>query len=100
MSFRRLSLLLRLPLAVLIFSQLVYLGGDFPPDDYLTSPYEVVVAFDELEDNKSFDKSFDVALPVVINKDALIQHSNWVSLGLGYAFKATSELHATGPPNV
>jgi hypothetical protein len=96
MDFSRLYLLLRLPLAVLICSQLVSLGGDFPPDDYLISPDEVAYTFDERDDNKPFD----VGLPVVNFKDALIQHSNWVSLDLGYVSKsATLELRATGPPN-
>ena len=97
MGFNRLYLLLRMPLAVLICIQLVFLGGDFPPDDYLTSPDEVADIFDEREDNKSFD----AGLPAVIFKDALIQHSNWVSLDLGYLSQiATLELRATGPPNV
>ena len=100
MSFRRLSLMLRVPLAVLLCGQLVFLGGDFPPDDYLTSPNEVAVTFDELEDNKSFDKSFDVGLPGVILEDDLNQHFAWVSLDLGNVPQGvTLELHATGPPN-
>ena len=68
MSFRRLSLLFRLPLAVLFCSQLVFLGGDFPPDDYLASPEEVAVSFDELDDNKSFD----VGLSVVILEGLIV----------------------------
>lgn len=97
MGFGRLYLLLRLPLVVLICSQLVFFGGDFPPDDYLTSPDEVADIFDERDDNKPFG----VGLPDVIFKDALIQHSGWVSLDLvNVSQGAPLELRATGPPKV
>ena len=96
MTFSPLFLLLRLPLAVLICGPLLFLGGDFSPDDYLASPGEVEVAFEERDDNESFD----AGLPVVIFKDPLIQHSDWVSLDVGSVPQgAPLELHATGPPN-
>ena len=57
MSFSPLFLLLRLPLAVLICGPLLFLGGDFSPDDYLASPGEVEVAFEERDDNESFPAS-------------------------------------------
>lgn len=95
MSLGRLSLFLRLPLAVLICSQLVYLSGNFSLDDYFVISAEEVVAFDERNDNKFFN----AGLPVVPFKDALIQQADKVSLGLGSApGDATLELHATGPP--
>ncbi|NQU61617.1 MAG: hypothetical protein HQ512_10855 [Rhodospirillales bacterium] len=96
MNFSRLSLLLRLPLVVLFCGQLAYLGDNVPQDDYLTSAEQVVVSFEERDDNTSFD----VGLPVDIFDDALIQQSDWVSWDLGYVANATLELHATGPPNV
>ncbi len=97
MSLSRLFLLLRLPLAVLICGQLSFLGGTFHPDDYLAFPGEAEVIFEERDDNKSFD----VGLSVVIFKDALIQHFDWVSPDLGHVSEgAPLELHATGPPNV
>lgn len=97
MSFGRLSLLLRLSLAVLICGQLVFLGGNFSPENYLASPGEAEVFFDERDD----DKSFDVGLPVITFEDALTQHSDWVLLDLGHVSGGiTLELHATGPPNV
>jgi len=97
MGFRRLTLLLRLPLAVLLCSLLVCLGGNFPPDDYLAVTEKVADTFDERDDKKSFG----VGLPVVIYEDDLIQHSDRVSLDLGNVSQGdTLELHATGPPNV
>lgn len=97
MSFGRLSLLLRLSLAVLICGQLVFLGGNFSPENYLAFPGEAEVFFDERDD----DKSFDVGLPVITFEDALTQHFDWVSLALGYVSEGiTLELHATGPPKV
>ncbi len=96
MSFSRLSVLLRLPLAVLICSQLVYLGSDLSSDDHWVASEEVVVAFDERDDNESSDTGF----PVVTFKDALIQHFDWVMLGLGNVSESAAlELRATGPPN-
>ena len=97
MSFSRLFLLLRLPLAVLLCGLLVCLGGTFPPDDYLASPGEVELILDERDDNKPFDGG----LPVVIFEDALNQHFNWVSLDLGNMSEGVPlELRATGPPIV
>ena len=97
MGFRRLSLMLRLPLTVLICSLLVCVGGNFPPDDYLAALEKVEVPFNESDDKKS---SY-VGLPVVIFKDALIQHSGWVSLDLvNVSQGAPLELRATGPPKV
>ena len=88
--------MLRQPLAVLICCQLVFLGVTFPPDDYLASPGEAEVIFDERDDNKSFD----VGLRVVIFEDVLIQRFAWVLLDPGYISQGvTLELHATGPPN-
>jgi len=90
-------MLLRLPLAVLIFSQLVYLGGNPSSDGYLISSEEVAVSFSERDDSKS---SY-LGLPGGTFKDALIQHFDWISLGLGYVLQgAVLELRATGPPNV
>ncbi len=95
MSFSRLSIFLRLPLAVLICGQLVYLSGGFSLDDYFVSSAEAVVAFDERDDKKFFA----AGLPVTPFKDALIQQAGKVSLGLGSVPEdATFELHATGPP--
>lgn len=97
MSFSPLFLLLRLPLAVLICGPLLFLGGDFSPDDYLASPGEVEVAFEERDDNESFD----AGLPGVIFEDPLIQQSNGVSSDVGSVPQGVPlELHATGPPNV
>ena len=97
MDFSRLFLLLRLPLAVLICSQLVFLGGNVSPEDYLVSPGEVEVLLDERDDKKSFD----VGLPVFIFEDALIRPFEWVSLDLGHVSGGVNlELHATGPPDV
>lgn len=97
MSFKRFSLLLRVPLIVLTCSQLVYLNGAFFPDDFLPSPNEEAVSFDENNDNKSLD----VGLPVVIFKNAQYQHTDGILLELGYQFSsATPELHATSPPNI
>ena len=88
--------MLRLPLAVLVCSLLVCVGGNFPQDDYLATFEKVEATFDERDDNKSFDGG----LPVVIFKDALIQHFAWVSLDLGNVPQgAPLELRATGPPN-
>ena len=96
MGFRRLSLMLRLPLAVLICSLLVCVGGNFPPDDYLAAIEKVEVPFDERDDKESFDRG----LSVVIFQDALIQHSDWASLDLGYVSQGGPlELRSTGPPN-
>ena len=97
MDFSRLFVLLRLPLAVLICSQLVFLGGNVSPEDYLVSPGEVEVLLDERDDKKSFD----VGLPVDIYEDALIRPFEWVSLNPGHVSDGvTLERHATGPPNV
>ncbi len=95
MSLRRFSLFLRLPLAVLICSQLVYLSGNSPPDEFLASPEEVSVTLDELGD----DKSFDVGLPIVIFETTLNQHSDWVLSDFGHVSQgAALERRATGPP--
>ncbi len=96
MSFSRLPLLLRLQLVVLICSQLLFLGGTFSPDDYLASPGEAEVIFEERDDKESFD----AGSPAVIFKDALIRPFAWVSSDLGVVSDGvTLELHATGPPN-
>jgi len=97
MSLLRLSLFLRLPLAVLICGQLVFLGGSFSSGDYFVLSAEEVVVLDERDDKKFFD----AGLPGTTFKDALIQLADKVSLGLGYVPRdATLELRATGPPNV
>ena len=69
MSFNRLSLFLRLPLAVLISSQLVYLSGNFSLDAYFVSYVEKVFVFDERDDKKFFDAD----LPLANSKIALYQ---------------------------
>ena len=94
MSFRRFSLFLCLPLAALICS-LVYLGGDFPPDDYLLFPEEVAASFVEFDDSKSFDGG----LPVVFLENTPNQHSHWVTLGFDHVSQGPIlDLRATGPP--
>jgi len=97
MRFGRLSLMLRLPLAVLLCSQLVFLGGDIPRGDYYASSAEEVVSFDERDDGKSFDAGLSAA---TFEQD-LIQASGLVLSGLGYAPQGiTPDLRATGPPTV
>ena len=88
---------LRLSLTVLICGQLLFLDGAFSRDNYMASPGEAEVFFDERDDSKPFD----LGLPVIIFEDSLTQHFAWVSSGLGYVPKGvTLELHATGPPTV
>jgi len=97
MHFSRLSLVLRLPLAILLCSQLVYLRDSVPLGDYFASFAEEVIAFDNGEDRKSFG----AGLPVVISKDSFTQHSDLVYAGLGDVRQGiTLDLRATGPPAV
>lgn len=97
MNFSRLSLFLRLPLAVLICSQLVFLSGNVSLDEYFVASAEEVVSFDEREENASSD----VVLPVAAQGNALTGHSEKVSSGLGSVPEgAALDLHATGPPTV
>ncbi len=96
MSFSRLSVLLRLPLAALICGQLVYLGSDLSSDELWVSSAEVVVVFDERDDSESSD----TGLPAVTFMDFSIRHFDRVMSGLGnVSGSATLELRATGPPN-
>ena len=96
MSFSRLSLFLRLPMAALICGQLVFLGADFSLDDYFISSVEEVVVFDERDE----DKFFDAGLTASTFKVALIPNAGKVLSGLGdVPGDATLELRATGPPN-
>lgn len=96
MDFSRFFLLLRLPLVALVCGLLVGLPGNYSQGDHWVNAQEATEYLDERDDNTSFG----AVSPVVIIEDALIQLSNWVSLELGYAFKAASELHATGPPTI
>ncbi len=96
MSFSRLSLLLRLPLAVLICGQLVYLGGDLSSDDHWVSSEAAAVVFDERDDRESSD----TGLPVAAFMDFLTQRFDWVKSGLGnVSGNATLDPRATGPPS-
>ncbi len=96
MNFSRLSVLLRLPLAALICSQLVFLGADLSSDDHWVSSEEVVVVSDERDDSESSG----TGLPVATLKVLLIQPFDWAMLGLGnVSDSAALELRATGPPN-
>lgn len=97
MNFSRLSRYLCLPLAVLLFSQTVHVSGNFSSGKYMTSPVVVVVAFDERDD----DKPFDIDLPAVVSKGALIQRYEKVSWDLDFIPQgAILVLHATGPPSI
>ena len=97
MDFSRLSLLLRLPLAVLVCGLLFCFCLYPPPGDSFAINVEVEDAFDE----RDGEKPFNGALPVASFKLALIEQFNWVSLGRGYAPQVVPlELHATGPPHV
>lgn len=97
MVFRRLSLLLLLPLAVLLYGLLFCFCVYSPPSDNFAINVEVKDAFDEREGEKPFKD----ALPVASFELALIEHFNWVSLDHGYAPQVVPiELHATGPPHV
>lgn len=97
MSFSRLSFVLRLPLAAILCWQLVFIGGDIPRGDYYASSVEEVVAFEESDD----DRSFDVGLPVSFFEGVLIQASEPILSGFGYQLQGIApDLHATGPPTV
>jgi len=97
MRLSRLSLVIRLPLAVLLCSQLVYFSGDVPRGDYYASSVVEVVAFDERDDGKSFD----AGLPVALFEQALIQPFELYLSGFGYVPQGiTPDLRATGPPTV
>ncbi len=97
MRFSRLSLVLRLPLAALLCSQLVFFSGDVPRGDYYASSAEEVVAFDERDDSKSFDAGLSV---IPFEQDLIQQFEQFLS-GLGHAPQGiTLDLHATGPPTV
>lgn len=97
MNFSRFSLVLRLPLALFLCSQLVFLSGDGPLGDYFASSAGEVVAFDEREDANPFDAGLSVAK----FEDALIQPSDVVLSGLGTVSQGTAlDLRATGPPTV
>jgi hypothetical protein len=96
MSFSRLSVLLRLPLAVLICSQLVYLGSDLSSDDHWVSSGEVMVVFEERE----VSESSDTGLPAVAAVDFSTQRFDWAMLGLGNVSEsAVLDLRATSPPS-
>ncbi|MDA1024083.1 MAG: hypothetical protein O2817_12195 [Proteobacteria bacterium] len=97
MRLSRLSLVLRLPLAALLCSQLVFFSGDVPRGDYYASSAEEVVAFDERDDGKSSN----AGLPAATFEQALIQASDLVLSGFGYVPQGIApDLRATGPPTV
>jgi len=96
MSFRGPFLWLRLLLVVLVYGLPFGDYGNYIPSDNLIIIGEAADIFDERDDKNSLDDG----LPVILFKDALIQHFNWISFDLDNVSEGvTLELHATGPPN-
>jgi len=92
----RFSLLLYLPLAILISSQLVFLNGNLPQDDYLASSEQAVAGFSGQDESKSPD----AGLGVDVHGNARIEYSESVLFDLAHALQRVPlEFRATGPPN-
>jgi hypothetical protein len=95
MSFRRLTLLLYLPMAMLICGQAGYIGGNFSTDEHLVFSEEEASSFNDRDEGESPD----TGLTGVIVDEYPKRQGGQVALGDSHVLRGgTLELHATGPP--